>query len=146
MLTGVYTYNVLLILGRALEDVELALHHVGTHVVVLALANTLEEKFGGRVEEDEMDQQSMVVVSGHADDITVLALEGRTGNDDTVCAVTNSLHGLVAQDGEPVPSVFVCKRNSGTHFINIRFGVVLKHAQGISLAVASSKGWDLPGS
>src|SRR5437773_222475 len=66
------------------QDVELTVHHVGAHVVILAGSDTLEHHLLGRMEVDEVELQAVQVVGGHADNVTVLSLERRAGENNAI--------------------------------------------------------------
>lgn len=117
--------DVFLVLLGKLEDAELAGHHVGAHVVVLSCLYAFPEHVLGGVEEDEVDEQRMVVVSRNSDDVPVLALQCRARQDDAVGAGRESLTRLFAEDRQPVPAIGIGKWDAVGHFVDIRLGVIL---------------------
>lgn len=76
--------NILFVGQGALKNIELAVNHVGAHVVVLSLGDTSEKKLLRGVKKDEVDLDTVIVVSSHSDNVAVLALEGRASKDDTI--------------------------------------------------------------
>lgn len=64
-----------LILRRALQDIKLAVYHVRTHVVALALHDTVQKYLFRRIKEKEVDEDVMVEVSGDTNNVSVLSLQ-----------------------------------------------------------------------
>lgn len=87
--------NILFIGQRSLKGLELAVDHVGTHVMILSLGDTGEKKLLRSVEENEMDLNAVIVVSSNADDIAILALESRASKDDSIGSGIQSLDGFL---------------------------------------------------
>lgn len=81
--------DICFVLRRSLQDIELAVHHVGAHVVVLALCDSLQQQLLRSIEVDEVDEQAVVVVRSNADDVSVLSLQGRAGHDDAHLALAD---------------------------------------------------------
>lgn len=98
-LAHIHLDDVLLIVQWSFEIGELAVHHVGAHVVILAGSNALQEDLLCCIEVDEVDEEVGVVVRGNADDVAVLALEGRAGEDDAVGAAVDAMHGFFPEGG-----------------------------------------------
>lgn len=81
--------DVRLVFRRSLENLELAVHHVCSHVVALALRHALKKQLFRSIEVDEVDKQVVIVIGGHTDDIPVLALQGRAGQDNAGLALVD---------------------------------------------------------
>lgn len=84
--------DVRLVFGRSFENLKLAVHHVCSHVVALALGDALKKQLFRGIEIDEVDKQVVIVIGGHADDIPVLALQGRAGQDNAGLALVDLTH------------------------------------------------------
>lgn len=110
----------------ALEDVELAVDHVGAHVVVLAREYALQQQLLVGVEVDKVQSQVGREVGRHADDVAVLALERRACQDDTVVALVELVDRGFAERREPVPAVSVRQGDAGAHLVNVGLGMVLR--------------------
>jgi len=81
----------------------------------------------GGVQVDEVDEDVVVgIVEGRdADDVAVLGLEGRAGEDDALGAARELGQRGAAEGREPVPAVGVREGDVCRHFVNVGFGVVL---------------------
>lgn len=109
----------------ALEDFELAVHHLGLHVVVLAGANPREQDVLGRVEVDEVQLQVRRVIRRHTDNVAVLALERGAREHHAIMASGQLTKRLLAEIREPVPPVRVCESDAVAHLGNVCWRVEL---------------------
>lgn len=110
-----------------LEGCKLAGDHGVLHVVALPGTDAREQRLhvGAEVDKVDVGIWVLVVQPGGADDVAVLFLERAAGNDDATRAVVESGEGLVAQQDEPIPAIFVVEGNAGGHLVNVCFWVEL---------------------
>ena len=108
------------------EDRELAMNHVGAHVVALALADAVEQHRLGRVQVDEVQQHVVRVVRGHPDDVAVLALERRARQHHARRPRRQLPQRLLPQQRQPVPPVRVRQRHAVGHLFDVGLRVELE--------------------
>lgn len=118
--------NILLGLIWLLEDAELTLDHVVLEEVVWSGLDSLEEEFFVGLEVDESNANIWCGLTGESDDISVLSLQCRAGNDASIGSKSQSLDSLVSEGLEPAPSVVIGKWDAVGHLRNVGFGVVLE--------------------
>jgi hypothetical protein len=110
--------------GGLLQGIELTVHHAGAHVVAVAGLDAGQQHLLRGMQVDEVNEHVVRVVWCHADDVAVLALQRRAG-DDHALGGGEALEGLLAELGEPVPAVSVGQGDVAGHLVDVGRGMVL---------------------